>query len=144
MQITPGPTNVGVLCDCQHLFCFECGQEAHAPATCGMLVAWKAKAKDGSETTNWYGTSLYPFKVSTATHRALPSRSNHSRLLSHTKSCPKCGKPVEKNGGCNHITVLNPGPSPQPPPVHVRALTKPFFSFPSNSVRAVLTSAGMA
>lgn len=78
IKITPGPTNVGVLCDCQHLFCFECGQEAHAPATCGMLVAWKAKAKDGSETTNW--------------------------LLSHTKSCPKCGKPVEKNGGCNHIT----------------------------------------
>jgi hypothetical protein len=43
-----------------------------------MLVAWKGKAKDGSETTNW--------------------------LLSHTKACPKCGKPVEKNGGCNHIT----------------------------------------
>ncbi len=109
LQISPGPTNVGVLCDCQHLFCFECGQEAHAPATCGMLVAWKGKAKDGSETTNWYGPPS-PFRI----NRRSPcsSRSNHLRLLSHTKSCPKCGKPVEKNGGCNHITVLNPGPSP--------------------------------
>jgi ariadne-1 len=59
LQISPGPTSVGVLCDCQHLFCFECGQEAHAPATCGMLVAWKGKAKDGSETTNWYHSQSF-------------------------------------------------------------------------------------
>jgi len=78
IKITPGPTNVGVLCECGHLFCFQCGQESHAPATCGMVTAWFIKTKDGSENANW--------------------------MLSHTKLCPQCGKPVEKNGGCNHIS----------------------------------------
>jgi ariadne-1 len=25
-------------------------------------------------------------------------------LLSFTKDCPKCGNPIEKNGGCNHMS----------------------------------------
>ncbi len=25
-------------------------------------------------------------------------------LLSYTKDCPKCGNPIEKNGGCNHMS----------------------------------------
>jgi hypothetical protein len=38
---------------------------------------WREKCQDDSETKNW--------------------------LTAHTKPCPKCGKPVEKNGGCNLV-----------------------------------------
>ena len=38
---------------------------------------WKRKIQDDSETNNW--------------------------LAANTKPCPKCGKPVEKNGGCNLV-----------------------------------------
>ena len=38
---------------------------------------WKQKIQDDSETNNW--------------------------LAANTKPCPKCGKPVEKNGGCNLV-----------------------------------------
>ena len=39
---------------------------------------WKQKCQDDSETKHW--------------------------LTANTKPCPKCGKPVEKNGGCNLVT----------------------------------------
>ncbi len=38
---------------------------------------WKQKMQDDSETRNW--------------------------MAANTKPCPKCGKPVEKNGGCNLV-----------------------------------------
>eukprot|EP01087_Luapelamoeba_hula_P018185 TRINITY_DN5837_c0_g2_i1.p1 TRINITY_DN5837_c0_g2~~TRINITY_DN5837_c0_g2_i1.p1 ORF type:complete len:737 (+),score=160.44 TRINITY_DN5837_c0_g2_i1:90-2300(+) len=75
---TPGTNCIGVVCACGHAFCFACKQDAHLPATCNMLKAWKTKGDDQGETTNW--------------------------LKANTKSCPKCGNPVEKNGGCNHIS----------------------------------------
>lgn len=39
--------------------------------------AWKQKCEDDSETKNW--------------------------LSAHTKPCPKCSKPVHKDGGCNLV-----------------------------------------
>tara|TARA_B100000767_G_scaffold211344_1_gene198495 strand:- start:315 stop:1001 length:687 start_codon:yes stop_codon:yes gene_type:complete len=53
----------------------------HRPCTCDDLKRWLIKCKDDSETYNW--------------------------LMSNTKSCPKCGTSIEKNGGCNHITCKN-------------------------------------
>ena len=41
---------------------------------------WREKCHDDSETKNW--------------------------LTAHTKPCPKCGKPVEKNGGCNLVMCV--------------------------------------
>lgn len=38
---------------------------------------WKQKCQDDSETRHW--------------------------LTANTKPCPKCGKPVEKSGGCNLV-----------------------------------------
>jgi len=75
---TPGNMSLAVTCDCSEKFCFRCQCEAHAPATCTMLKYWSLKESDNSETINW--------------------------LLCNSKNCPKCDKPVEKNGGCNHIT----------------------------------------
>ncbi|CAK0772066.1 hypothetical protein CVIRNUC_003925 [Coccomyxa viridis] len=64
-------------CACGHRFCFACALEPHSPCTCDMWKKWKRKIQDDSETNNW--------------------------LAANTKPCPKCGKPVEKNGGCNLV-----------------------------------------
>ena len=66
-------------CSCGSSVCFCCGEEVHAPATCSMVATWRKKECDESETANW--------------------------VAANTKQCPnpKCGKLVEKNGGCNHM-----------------------------------------
>lgn len=43
-----------------------------------MVKLWRKKCQDDSETSNW--------------------------IQSNAKSCPKCAKFIEKNGGCNHIS----------------------------------------
>ena len=64
-------------CGCGASFCFGCGGSPHSPCTCDMWTRWCAKNSDASETTNW--------------------------MAAHTLPCPKCGKAVEKNGGCNLV-----------------------------------------
>ena len=60
-------------CACGQRFCFACCEAQHSPATCDMLRDWERRMRDGSETSSW--------------------------LNANTKPCPKCSKPVEKNGG---------------------------------------------
>ena len=67
-----------VKCTCGFRFCFSCHKEAHAPATCEQVKLWDKKCKDDSETEHW--------------------------KYANTKECTKCETPVEKNGGCNHMT----------------------------------------
>ncbi|KAL9651307.1 hypothetical protein ABK040_001259 [Willaertia magna] len=75
----PETTVEAVQCGgCGQKFCFKCGCEAHVPATCDELKAWKKKEQDESETAVW--------------------------LTANTKDCPKCKRSIEKNGGCNHMT----------------------------------------
>ncbi|XP_021718700.1 probable E3 ubiquitin-protein ligase ARI2 isoform X1 [Chenopodium quinoa] len=69
-----------VECACGHQFCFGCSSEAHSPCSCLMWELWMKKCQDESETVNW--------------------------ITSHTKPCPKCHKPVEKNGGCNLVVCV--------------------------------------
>lgn len=57
---------------------FKCLDEVHPICSCFMVKLWRKKCQDDSETSNW--------------------------ISSHAKSCPKCGKFIEKNGGCNHIS----------------------------------------
>ncbi|CAO2150099.1 unnamed protein product [Urochloa humidicola] len=71
-----------VFCECRHGFCWSCGEEAHRPVSCDTVRAWQAKNVSDSETANW--------------------------LLTHTKHCPKCQRPIEKNQGCNHMTCRPP------------------------------------
>uniref|UniRef100_A0A7S1Q8V7 RBR-type E3 ubiquitin transferase n=1 Tax=Neobodo designis TaxID=312471 RepID=A0A7S1Q8V7_NEODS len=79
MAAVEGPS-APVHCDCGFDFCFACGFEDHAPASCAEMTAWRKKEVDESETANW--------------------------VAANTKPCPgkSCGKTVEKNGGCNHMT----------------------------------------
>lgn len=65
-------------CLCGKCFCFSCKAEPHSPASCVMFREWERKNSDESETHTW--------------------------IAAHTKPCPKCGKLVEKNGGCNLVS----------------------------------------
>lgn len=69
-----------VECSCGVQFCFGCSLEAHSPCSCLMWELWVKKCRDESETVNW--------------------------ITVHTKPCPKCHKPVEKNGGCNLVSCI--------------------------------------
>ncbi|KAK4762004.1 hypothetical protein SAY87_029888 [Trapa incisa] len=69
-----------VECSCGLQFCFSCLSEAHSPCSCSMWDLWTKKCRDESETVNW--------------------------ITVHTKPCPKCHKPVEKNGGCNLVSCI--------------------------------------
>ncbi|PKA66490.1 putative E3 ubiquitin-protein ligase ARI1 [Apostasia shenzhenica] len=69
-----------VECTCGMQFCFRCLSEAHSPCSCLMWELWVKKCQDESETVNW--------------------------ITVNTKPCPKCHKPVEKNGGCNLVACI--------------------------------------
>lgn len=69
-----------VECTCGLQFCFGCSSEAHSPCSCLMWKLWSKKCQDESETANW--------------------------ITVHTKPCPTCHKPVEKNGGCNMVRCI--------------------------------------
>jgi ariadne-1 len=75
---SPDASKTSVQCSCGNNFCFKCNQESHSPASCEQMKLWKKKASDESETGNY--------------------------LVANTKDCPKCGRNIEKNGGCNHMT----------------------------------------
>ncbi|KAJ1422080.1 Zinc finger, RING-type [Sesbania bispinosa] len=54
-----------------------CGEEAHRPVDCETAHQWITKNKSKSENADW--------------------------LVAHTKPCPQCKKPIERNGGCKRI-----------------------------------------
>ncbi|ODV86286.1 hypothetical protein CANARDRAFT_27531 [[Candida] arabinofermentans NRRL YB-2248] len=67
-----------VECTNHHRFCYYCNAEDHAPALCFLVKIWVQTCKDESKTLSW--------------------------LSANTKDCPGCQEPIEKNGGCNHMT----------------------------------------
>jgi len=63
---------------CNSFFCFHCGRDSHAPASCDQMALWSAKVDaDGA---------------------------NIAMILTSTKACPACRERIEKNCGCNHMT----------------------------------------
>ena len=67
-----------IRCTCGHRYCYACAEDWHGPVSCATLRKWAKKCADDSETVNW--------------------------INANTKECPKCNNPIEKNGGCNHMT----------------------------------------
>ena len=65
-------------CSAQHQWCGLCGGEPHGPFPCDIIKKWHAKGQSEADSMNW--------------------------ILVHTKLCPKCKTPIEKNHGCMHMT----------------------------------------
>jgi ariadne-1 len=66
---------------CGYTYCFHCNDfdiGDHRPCPCAQVESWQAKAADESENIKW--------------------------LIANTKRCPQCRSPIEKNGGCMHMT----------------------------------------
>ena len=64
---------------CDKAFCFGCTKSAHLPIDCDTLTTWQDRISSGEDDSqNW--------------------------LKIHTKPCPKCKRPIEKNQGCMHMT----------------------------------------
>jgi len=70
-----------VECSCGYRYCFQCNDSEigdHRPATCREVEEWIQKEEKETANLTW--------------------------LLENTKSCPSCKSPIEKNGGCMHMT----------------------------------------
>ncbi|XP_077978497.1 uncharacterized protein LOC144433953 [Glandiceps talaboti] len=76
-------TSVSVNCDCGKLWCSECKEEAHWPATCDQATTYRDLRKNNGD-----------------------DNSHTSPLISYVKvkKCPECRHPMEKNGGCPNMT----------------------------------------
>ena len=71
-----------VCCHCNNGFCWNCMDDAHRPVDCETVAKWQLKNSSEAHNTAW--------------------------MLINTKPCPKCGKPIEKNQGCMHMTCMKP------------------------------------
>ncbi|KAL6209040.1 hypothetical protein ACLB2K_019983 [Fragaria x ananassa] len=71
---------IEVECACGNQFCFRCLCEAHSPCSCQIWEQWLKSLVDESQYVKY--------------------------IAVHTKPCPKCGKVVEKNGGCNLVACI--------------------------------------
>ncbi|KAL2631759.1 hypothetical protein R1flu_016445 [Riccia fluitans] len=73
-----------VKCNCSFSFCWKCELEAHQPVNCNTVLKWSKRVKlnGASDSINW--------------------------ILTNSKLCPECKRPIEKNQGCNHMTCSSP------------------------------------
>jgi ariadne-1 len=81
LLMPPEDHSVPVKCACGLLFCFLCKDAEigdHTPATCQQVRSWMEKVSSEAENVTW--------------------------IIANTKKCPKCRAPIEKNGGCMHMT----------------------------------------
>lgn len=81
-----------VTCEkCKTVFCFQCGQNYHAPATCEVIKKWLRKCADDSETANYIRFVvglLHPFTLFSApTPRIVRSVMPRSRRTEDVGSC---------------------------------------------------------
>jgi len=79
----PGSESRQVNCPCGVIWCFGCATDSHLPVSCEFVRRWEEKNYDAGQDATW--------------------------IRVHTKVCPKCTNPIEKNGGCMHMTCRKPG-----------------------------------
>eukprot|EP00919_Chromeraceae_sp_WS-2016_P014664 GHVR01034423.1.p1 GENE.GHVR01034423.1~~GHVR01034423.1.p1 ORF type:complete len:347 (-),score=54.17 GHVR01034423.1:329-1369(-) len=66
-------------CDtCKHSFCPICSHTPHLPIPCDIVRLWISKSVNEADNVQW--------------------------IFANTKMCPTCKGPIQKNGGCNHMT----------------------------------------
>ena len=75
-------SNSLVMCKgCSLVYCYNCNDYEvgdHRPCSCEQMEQWTKRSNDESENIKWQEAN--------------------------TKQCPKCHVPIEKNGGCMHMT----------------------------------------
>ncbi|XP_047943918.1 probable E3 ubiquitin-protein ligase ARI5 [Salvia hispanica] len=71
-----------VVCFCSHTFCFLCAAESHRPVSCKVAAEWLKTKKSEAKSAKW--------------------------IVSNTKPCPKCHRPIQKTQGCDHMTCGAP------------------------------------
>lgn len=64
---------------CGFCFCYRCKEPWHADSTCEQYQAWKRDNQGAHDRFRLW-------------------------LSQNAKCCPQCNAPIEKNGGCNHMT----------------------------------------
>lgn len=74
-------TRTSLRCECGFLVCSRCGDAAHDPVGCSELKAWNLLNESGRD-----DASL-------------------ALILKRYKRCPKCKNAIEKNAGCDHVSV---------------------------------------
>ena len=82
-------TNIAsvVSCVCNKTWCFDCQNEEHWPASCELFERYQQQfKKDLGIICDQYG-HIYRTNV-------------------HYGKCPYCVSPINKNGGCNHISCV--------------------------------------
>lgn len=77
-------TRADLQCSCGYRFCFNCGLEAHSPASCDEYTMWKDAVS------------------------AKMDISSVKTMMDKFKRCPKCKIFIDKNSGCKHMTCTNP------------------------------------
>eukprot|EP00253_Pinus_taeda_P031580 PITA_31580 len=76
-------THKDVVYNCSHKFCWNRLEESHRPIGCDTVKKWIDQINNGdSQNTYW--------------------------IFCNSKPCPKCGRPIEKNQGCMHMTCRSP------------------------------------
>lgn len=80
---SPIPDSVaGVSCSCGQVWCFKCGEKVHWPASCHQAESFRQEVHKRGDDVNdldWL-------------------------VIVHVKKCPRCHQPMEKNGGCQHMS----------------------------------------
>jgi ariadne-1 len=82
MPVISDPATPMVRCPntkCRYAFCHNCKTAWHSDVSCAQYQQWKLENENA-------GDLFEEWKKQ------------------HSKACPKCQAPTEKNGGCNHIT----------------------------------------
>jgi hypothetical protein len=73
---------------CGHTACFDCGKAPHGVATCEQADAW-----------------LKYYSIVEEASGSQESKQNDEKWLAqHTRPCPDCKSPIQRNFGCNHMT----------------------------------------
>jgi len=122
-----------VQCLCGYKFCFMCGEEAHAPVKVSppnhgppvrALAQCDKSPKARRIRTHWRALRLHSHPATPPLPLPWPPPSplaqcerlrawrqkeqgeseNSQWLYAHTKPCPTCQSPIQKNDGCNHMT----------------------------------------
>jgi ariadne-1 len=98
--------------ECGTIFCIDCLEEPHAPASCGMLRQWQKekdlrRTKKDKELRQWQkDKDLRQWQKEKDLRQWKKDKdegATFKRMTIITKQCPNCQSPIEKNGGCQYI-----------------------------------------